>query len=100
MPHSHIFLQLPGNPNIVYAERQQGNLSRIDMRTGEATDIQPQPDPGEPYERFNWDAPILVSPHNPTQIYFASQRLWRSDNRGDTWTAISDDLTRNQNRLD
>lgn len=89
----------PGNPDIIYAERQQGNLSRIDMRTGEATDIQPQADAGEPYERFNWDAPILVSPHSPTTIYFASQRVWKSENRGNSWTAISGDLTKNEERI-
>lgn len=89
----------PGNPDIVYAERQEGQLSRIDMSTGEVIDIQPQPDKNEPYERFNWDAPILVSPHSPSRIYFASQRLWRSDNRGDNWTAISGDLTRHQERF-
>lgn len=90
----------PGNPDILYAERQEGNLSRIDMTTGEVVDIQPQPGPDEPYERFNWDAPILVSPHKATRIYFASQRVWRSENRGDEWTAISGDLTKNQNRLE
>ena len=90
----------PGNPDIVYAERQQGMLSRIDMTTGEVVDIQPQPDANENYERFNWDAPILVSPHDPTRLYFASHRVWRSDNRGDEWRAISDDLTRNQDRMD
>ena len=89
----------PGNPDIIYAERQQGNISRIDMRTGEATDIQPQPGEGEHSERFNWDAPILVSPHSPSTIFFASQRVWMSENRGDKWTAISGDLTRNQERL-
>ena len=90
----------PGNPNIIYAERQQGNLSRIDTRTGEAIDIQPQPSSGEPFERFNWDAPILVSPHAPSTIFFASQRVWKSENRGDSWTAISGDLTKNQERLE
>ncbi len=89
----------PGNPDIVYAERQEGWLARIDMTTGEVVSIQPQPGANEDYERFNWDAPILVSPHNPTRLYFASQRLWRSDNRGDEWTAISGDLTRNQDRM-
>ncbi|MFN8320959.1 MAG: glycosyl hydrolase [Saprospiraceae bacterium] len=89
----------PGNPDIVYGERQEGTLSRIDMKTGEIVDIQPQPAEGEPYERFNWDSPILVSPHKPTTIYFASQRVWKSENRGDAWTAISPDLTKNQNRL-
>ncbi|MEM7456128.1 MAG: glycosyl hydrolase [Planctomycetota bacterium] len=90
----------PGNPDIVYAERQEGYLARLDMSTGEIVDIQPQPAEGEDYERFNWDAPILVSPHSPTRLYFASQRVWRSDNRGDEWTTISGDLTRDQNRLE
>lgn len=90
----------PGNPDIVYAERQEGTLSRVDMSTGEVIDIQPQPGANENYERFNWDAPILVSPHSPTTIYFASQRVWKSENRGDDWTAISGDLTKNQNRIE
>ena len=89
----------PGNPAIVYAQRQEGQLSRIDMTTGEAIDIQPQPDANEPYERFNWDSPILVSPHKPTTLFFGSQRVWRSDNRGDKWIAISGDLTRHQERF-
>ncbi len=89
----------PGNPKITYGEFQEGVLWRIDQTTGESVFIQPQPREGEPYERFNWDAPILVSPHNPTRLYFASQRVWRSDNRGDEWTPISKDLTRNQNRI-
>ncbi len=90
----------PGNPNIMYGERQEGNLSRIDLATGEVIDIQPQPGKDEPHERFNWDAPILISPHSPTTIYFASYRVWKSDNRGDKWTAISGDLTKNQNRVE
>lgn len=90
----------PGNPNIMYSESQEGFLSRIDRTTGEIVSIQPQPEEGEPYERFNWDSPILVSPHSPTRIYFASQRIWRSDNRGDSWEAISKDLTKNQERIE
>ncbi|TPV93175.1 MAG: glycosyl hydrolase [Myxococcales bacterium FL481] len=89
----------PGNPNIMYAEWQQGNLVRVDTTTGERVYIKPQAAPGDPPDRFNWDSPILVSPHSPTRLYFASQRLWRSDNRGDSWTAISGDLTRNEERL-
>lgn len=89
----------PGNPKITYGEFQQGVLWRIDQTTGESVFIQPQSREGEPYERFNWDAPILVSPHNPTRLYFASQRVWKSDNRGDEWTPISKDLTRNQDRI-
>ena len=89
----------PGNPNIGYAETQQGGLHRIDRITGEQVYIQPQPGAGEDYERYNWDAPILVSPHNPARLYFASARVWRSENRGDSWTAISGDLTRDQERI-
>ena len=89
----------PGNPKITYGEFQQGWLWRIDQTTGEAVYIQPQPKEGEPYERFNWDAPILVSPHKPTRLYFASQRVWKSENRGDEWTPISNDLSRNEERI-
>jgi len=90
----------PGNPDIMYAEWQQGNLARIDRTTGEVIHIQAQSAPGEDPQRFNWDAPILVSAHDPARIYHASQRLWRSDDRGDTWRALSGDLTRNQVRLE
>jgi photosystem II stability/assembly factor-like uncharacterized protein len=90
----------PGNPDIVYGEFQEGFLFRVDRTTGEAVFIQPQAGVGEPHERYNWDAPILVSPHDPARIYTASYRVWRSDNRGDSWNAISPDLTRSQERLD
>lgn len=90
----------PGNPDILYAERQEGFLSRIDLTTGEVVHIQPQAGEGDGHERFNWDAPILVSPHEPTRLYFASQRVWRSDDRGDSWRAVSGDLTRNQDRFE
>ncbi|MEM9686230.1 MAG: glycosyl hydrolase, partial [Bacteroidota bacterium] len=89
----------PGNPNITYGEFQQGALWRIDQTTRETVFIQPQALQGDPYERFNWDAPILVSPHDPKRLYFASQRVWHSDNRGDDWTPISKDLTLNQDRI-
>ncbi|MGK7369750.1 MAG: VPS10 domain-containing protein, partial [Candidatus Halalkalibacterium sp. M3_1C_030] len=89
----------PGNPNIIYAETQQGGLHRVDRITGDQVFIQPQPAKGEEFERYNWDAPIEVSFHKPTRLYFASQRVWRSENRGDSWTAISPDLTRDQERI-
>jgi photosystem II stability/assembly factor-like uncharacterized protein len=89
----------PGNPDIVYSEWQQGNLVRYDRKTGEIVYIKPQAGPGEPRERFNWDSPILISPHSPTRLYFASQRVWRSDDRGDTWTVISGDLSRDEDRM-
>ena len=90
----------PGNPNIVYAQSQQGNIHRIDRTNGEATFIKPQNDLNEPYERFNWDAPILVSPHDPETIFFGSQRVWVSNNRGDEWKSISGDLTLDQERFE
>ncbi|MCI4671808.1 MAG: glycosyl hydrolase [Bacteroidia bacterium] len=89
----------PGNPDIMYGQRQQGTLSRIDLKSGEVVDIMPQPGANEDYERYNWDAPILVSPHVPSTIYHGSQRLWKSTNRGDSWTALSGDLTRNEERV-
>ena len=89
----------PGNPNIVYAQWQQGNLNRHDRLTGENINIKPYPQLGEKNERFNWDAPILVSPHNPKRLYFASQRVWKSDDRGNSWNTISEDLTKNIERV-
>ncbi|TBN05603.1 glycosyl hydrolase [Hyunsoonleella flava] len=89
----------PGNPNIVYAQSQQGNLHRVDRTTGEAVYIKPQSDIDEPYERNNWDSPILVSHHDPKRLYFGTQRVWKSDDRGDSWTPISKDLTKNEERL-
>ena len=89
----------PTNPDIVYSEWQQGNLVRFDRKTGEIVYIQPQPEANEESERFNWDAPILISPHNPARLYFASQRVWRSENRGDSWTAISSDLSHDRDRM-
>ncbi|MEP0356833.1 glycosyl hydrolase [Paraglaciecola sp.] len=89
----------PGNPDIMYSQWQQGNLTRIDMTTKEGVYVKPQPLPGDPAERYNWDAPINVSSHDPARIYFASQRVWRSDNRGDSWTAVSGDLTQDGNRM-
>ena len=89
----------PGNPDIIYAETQQGGMHRIDLKTGEQVMIQPQDGEGENYERFNWDAPIIVSPHDPATIFFASQRVWKSENRGDSWEAISGDLSRDEERV-
>ncbi len=89
----------PNNPDIVYAQWQQGNLSRYDRKTGESVYIKPQAGEGEPPERYNWDSPILISPHDSKTLFFGTQRVWRSDDYGDTWTAISADLTRNEQRM-
>lgn len=88
----------PNNPDIIYAQWQQGNLTRYDRKTGESVYIQPQPADGDPQERYNWDSPILISPHDSKTLFFGTQRVWRSDDYGDSWTAISGDLTRDERR--
>jgi photosystem II stability/assembly factor-like uncharacterized protein len=88
----------PTDPNVIYCESQQGFLHRYDRRTGEALDIRPQPAGGEQEFRFNWDSPILISPHNPSRIYFGSRKVHRSDDRGDSWTTISPDLSKGIDR--
>jgi photosystem II stability/assembly factor-like uncharacterized protein len=90
----------PGDPNIVYVEWQEGNLLRYDRKSQETVYISPRPDAGDGPLRFNWDSPVVVSPHSRARIYYASQYVWRSDNRGDSWTKISPDLTRNVFRLE
>ncbi|HWZ44539.1 MAG TPA: hypothetical protein VNW97_13775 [Candidatus Saccharimonadales bacterium] len=88
----------PEDSNTVYAESQHGNLERFDRRTGERLGIQPQPLKGELPQRWNWDSPILISPHSHTRLYFAGNQLFRSDDRGESWKAISPDLTRQIDR--
>jgi len=92
----------PEDPNIVYAEYQHGGLTRFDRKSGENVDIQPQAGAGEEPLRWNWDAPLILSPHSSKRLYFAANRLFRSDDRGDTWRAVSPDLTRqiDRNRLE
>ncbi|MGB7297040.1 MAG: hypothetical protein WBC70_15755 [Candidatus Aminicenantales bacterium] len=90
----------PEDPNIIYVEWQNGNLLRYDKKSHETLSIGPQPAPEDPPLRFNWDSPVLISPHSHTRVYYASQFLWRSDDRGDSWMRISPDLTRNIFRLD
>ncbi len=151
----------PDDPNIVYAQSQDGNVTRLDLRTGTSRSVRPrgvpvsvgdeggpagppqapigargdappQPPAGPPQtgrgnqgaqgppaaqaaaapqgrggrggrgggggpdaDRPNWDTPYIISPHNPRRLYWASQFVYRSDDRGDNWTRISPDLTRN-----
>ncbi len=88
----------PQDPNTVYSESQYGVLVRYDKPTGQELLLQPQEGKGEPPLRWNWDSPVIISPHSHTRLYFAANRLFRSDDRGDTWKAISGDLTRQVDR--
>jgi photosystem II stability/assembly factor-like uncharacterized protein len=128
----------PEDQNVIYAESQNGGLSRYDVREGRGTGIRPNPQQpvaqddesggrggrggtpdstggrqggaggaqggrgggrgAGPADRWNWDAPLIVSPHLSTRLYFGSQFLYRTDNRGDSWVKVSPDLSRNLNR--
>lgn len=88
----------PEDPNTVYSESQHGGLGRYDRRTGEVMDIQPQPAPGEEPFRWNWDSPLLLSPHKAQRLYFAANKLFRTEDKGSSWTAVSPDLTRRIDR--
>jgi photosystem II stability/assembly factor-like uncharacterized protein len=88
----------PYNTNIVYAESQHGGLVRFDKATGETTGIQPKPGKGENEYRWNWDAPLQTSAHKKGRIYFAANKVFRSDDYGNTWQTISGDVTRNIDR--
>lgn len=105
----------PDDPYFTYATSQNGAVTRLDLRTGQSRSIRPNPGNtrnldgtpiataapeggrgggGFPNERANWDAPYIVSPHNPKSLIWATNYLYRSEDRGDSWTRISPDLTR------
>ncbi|HJW28656.1 MAG TPA: hypothetical protein VJ508_05320, partial [Saprospiraceae bacterium] len=88
----------PFDPNIIYAQSQYGVLVRYDKRSGEELGIQPHERKGENAYRWNWDAPIVTSSHVPGRIYFAANKVFVSEDRGNNWTVISDDLTRQIDR--
>ena len=88
----------PVDPNTIYSESQYGVLVRYDKPTGQELTLQPMEGKGEPPLRWNWDSPVIISPHSHTRLYFAANKLFRSDDRGDTWKAISGDLTRQLDR--
>lgn len=92
----------PRDPNTVYTQYQYGGLARYDRRTQERVFLTPQPEAGEPAYKWNWNTPILISPHNPERIYYAAEYLFASNDRGNNWEKISPDLTRqiDRNQLD
>ncbi len=110
----------PNDPTIIYASSQDGNVTRFDLKTGQSRQIRPpqsrqarggggddslgaqQGASGAAgaanNDRANWDAPYIISPHSSSRLYWASNKLYRSDDRGDTWVAVSGDLSRNLKR--
>lgn len=88
----------PEDPDTIYSQWQYGGLVRFNRKTGERVDIKPQPEIETPPLRWNWDSALLISPHNHERIYYGSQILFASNNRGDSWEAISPDLSRNLDR--
>lgn len=91
----------PENPDIIYSQSQYGNLYRFDRSSGESQNIIPQPpDSGYSYN-WNWDSPLLISEHDHQRLYYASDRVHRSDDMGQSWREVSGDLTRgiDRNRL-
>ena len=88
----------PTDPNIVYSQWQYGGLVRFDKQSGEVLDIKPRQKPGEDPYVFNWDAPLLISPHSHTRIYFGGNFLFRSEDRGESWERITDNLSRGLDR--
>ncbi len=85
---------VPGDPRFCYAMSQQGNVSRIDLETGGEVDIKPAKT-GETELRFHWNAAIAQDPFKRDVIYFGSQFVHRSEDRGNSWRTISPDLTTN-----
>lgn len=81
------------NPNIIYAQSQNGGLVRFDKLSGENLYIKPQ-DFADTAYRFDWDAALLISSHDNKRLYFGGNKVLRSDDQGSTWSEISPDLTR------
>jgi photosystem II stability/assembly factor-like uncharacterized protein len=95
-----VVLQDPTDFRVAFSESQDGNLVRVDRVTGETMAVRPQPPSGEPPYRWHWDTPVILSPHEPKVIYAAANKVFRSPDRGLSWTVMSGDLTTNQNRDD
>ncbi|NOU48255.1 MAG: glycosyl hydrolase [Bacteroidales bacterium] len=88
----------PGNTDITYSAYQYGNIYRYDKKSNESVKIKPEPRKDELHYRWNWDAPFILSTHKPTRLYMGANKLFKSDDRGQSWEVISEDLTRNEDR--
>ena len=84
----------PNDPNLVYTESQDGNLLRRDLRTGESRSLRPLEDNDKaPRYRFQWNSPLVMSSHDSKTLYYGGNYLFKSTNRGDSWTRLGPDLT-------
>ncbi len=88
----------PTDPNVVYSMSQYAGIVRYDKMSGEKVDIQPQPKAGEPPYKWNWDAPLIISPHDNKTLYLAADKLMKSTDQGSSWQEISNDLSRQMDR--
>src|SRR3954451_14727027 len=88
-----VVLQDPKDNRVIYSESQDGNVIRVDRVTGETLSIRPQPAQGQPPYRFQWDTPIVISPHDPATVYIGANKVLKAADRGLTFTEISPDLT-------
>ena len=93
-----VVLQDPNDHRIAFTESQDGNIVRVDRVTFETMSIRPTPPPGQPAYRWHWDTPLMFSAHDSRILYTAANRVFRSTDRGLSWTTISDELTDNQSR--
>jgi photosystem II stability/assembly factor-like uncharacterized protein len=88
----------PSEPDIVYCEYQYGNIYRYDRKNGHTQYIKPIPRKGEETYRWNWNAPVIISPHSPTRLYMGANKIFRTDDRGISWEVISEDVTADKDR--
>jgi hypothetical protein len=87
----------PGNPNVVYAASQFGNISRLDLKKSERKNIKPRPKDKKSSYRFNWLSPFMISKHNPYILYIGANKMLKTVDRGEHWLEISEDLTDKKN---
>ncbi len=91
------YIQIDPTDNMtVYSEWQNGNIRRLDLRTGMRTEIKPRVETGEAPLRFNFITPFLLSSHDANTLYIGAQKVLKTTNKGDSWTAISPDLTKDK----
>ena len=88
----------PSDPDVMYAESQGGRMNRVDRTSNERQTIRPEPQAGDDEYRWNWDTPVVISPHDPKTVFVAANRLFRTSDRGMSWQVVSPDLTTNADR--